>query len=106
MPIVKAVNQAPQLDIILDQEEMPDIEIVLKKTGRTSPGTVFLTTKPLRLKAHTLDTLLEAMPREALMGPRSTAALRKARKYRSTLCETQKASRSLLSRWRKHTQDH
>jgi len=33
MPIDKAVNQAPQLDIIIDDEEMPDIEIVLEDDG-------------------------------------------------------------------------
>jgi len=33
MPIDKAVNQAPQLDIIIDEEEMPDIEIVLEEDG-------------------------------------------------------------------------
>ena len=33
MPIDKAVNQAPQLDIVLDEEEMPDIEIVLEEDG-------------------------------------------------------------------------
>ena len=34
MPIDKAVNQAPQLDIVIDNEdEMPDIEIVLEEDG-------------------------------------------------------------------------
>ena len=34
MPIDKAINQAPQLDIILSEaEEMPDIEIVLEEDG-------------------------------------------------------------------------
>jgi hypothetical protein len=34
MPIDKAVNQAPQLDIVIDDEgEMPDIEIVLEEDG-------------------------------------------------------------------------
>ena len=30
MPIDKAVNQAPQLDIVIDNEEVPDNEIVLE----------------------------------------------------------------------------
>ena len=34
MPIDKAINQAPQLDIILSEaEEMPDVEIVLEEDG-------------------------------------------------------------------------
>jgi hypothetical protein len=34
MPIDKAINQAPQLDIILSEaEETPDIEIVLEEDG-------------------------------------------------------------------------
>lgn len=33
MPIDKALNQAPTLDIIVSEEEMPDIEIILEEDG-------------------------------------------------------------------------
>ena len=33
MPIDKALNQAPTLDIVVSEEEMPDIEIILEEDG-------------------------------------------------------------------------